>query len=170
VTRIYTHPGIPGRPTLSIVVVVLAALYGIFEVVHGWWRDTPDTTGIVFGLFFIGGGLYGFQKTWTEARDVVLSLDMDEAARQAVITLWRPFRPLVIRAGLDALTGWRHYIQVGQRDSRTHLLLCDCAGYPRPLRFDFPRGQPIPDGLRRIAPEAVSDFEANAGSPPGPAA
>lgn len=169
-TRIYTNPGIAGRPTLSIVVVVVAALYGIFEVWRGWWRDPPDTTGLVFGLFFIGGGLYGFRKTWTDTRDLVVSLDLDEASRQAAVALWRPFRPLVLRTGLDNLTGWRHHVQIGPRDSRTHLILCDCAAYPRPLRFDLPRGQPVPDGLRKIAPEAAADFEADAAVPSGPAA
>jgi hypothetical protein len=30
---------------------------------------------------------------------------------------------------------------------------------PRPLQIELKRGQPIPEGLRRIAPAAIEEFE-----------
>ena len=37
----------------------------------------------------------------------------------------------------------------------------DLAGYPRPLRFEMRPGSRRRDGLRKLAPEAVEDFETN---------
>jgi hypothetical protein len=158
-TRVFTSAGIAGRPTASVVISALAVLYGVFEIWHASTRTPLDTTGLGFGVLFIGGGIYGLWKTWTDARDVVVSLDVDEASGAAAVALWRPFRPLVLKGPLARLSNWHHHVAVGPRDRRTHMIRCDLAAYPRPVRFEFLREVTITDGLRRIAPEAVAEFE-----------
>jgi hypothetical protein len=163
VTRVFTSAGIAGRPTASVVISALAVVYGIFEIWHASTRTPLDTTGAGFGVLFIGGGIYGVWKTWTDARDVVMSLDLDEASGDALAALWRPFRPLLLKGPLSRFTDWHHHVAVGPRDRRTHLIRCHAAGYPRPLRFEFFRDVAVTDGFRRIAPEAVAEFEDSVG-------
>jgi hypothetical protein len=158
-TRIYTSPGVTGRPTISTVVTVLATIYGVFEIWRAWQNNFQSQFDLLFGIFFIGGGIYGFNKTWNDSRDVVVTLDRDEAAGKTTVGLWRPFRPLLIETGLDGLTDWRHFIKVGPRDLKLHFITADLAGYPRPVRFELPRGQEVPEALRRLAPEAVTEYE-----------
>jgi hypothetical protein len=158
-SRVYTSPGVPGRPTVSLVIVTLAAIYGVFEIVRAVLTGFQNQIDLLFGIFFIGGGIYGFNKTWTEARDAVVTFDVDRASGKTTVGLWRPFRPLLIETGLDGVSGWRHFVKLGPRDFRTYVILADLAGYPRPIRFDLPRGKPAPEGLRRVAPGAVAEFE-----------
>jgi hypothetical protein len=162
-TRIYTSPGVTGRPTVSTVVTVLAAIYGVFEIWRAWRNNFESQFDLLFGIFFIGGGIYGFNKTWNDSRDVVVSLDRDEAAGKTVVGIWRPFRSLPIETGLDGLTNWRHFVRVGPRDLKLHFITAELPGYPRPVRFELPRGQEIPDALRKLAPEAVADYEESTG-------
>ncbi|MEO8669332.1 MAG: hypothetical protein ABI399_12495, partial [Bauldia sp.] len=108
--RVYTNPGIVGHPTLSTVVVVVAGFYGVFELVRAWQQNFQSQMDILFGVFFVGGGIYGFNKTWTDNRDTVLTLDVDDATRRADLALWRPFQPKKIATSLDALTGWRYLV------------------------------------------------------------
>lgn len=164
--RLYTNPGIVGRPTVSIVVVSAAFIYGVFELARSFNRNFDSQMDLLFGVFFVGGGIYGFNKTWTDHRDTVLTLDLDDATGRVGLALWRPFRPAMIETTRDGLTNWRHFVKVTPRGERTHAIMVDCAGYPRPLRFEIPRGQPFPEGLRKIAPEAVAEYEELVGAAP----
>jgi hypothetical protein len=161
-TRIYTSPGVTGRPTISTVVTVLATIYGVFEIWRAWRNGFQSQFDLLFGVFFIGGGIYGFNKTWTDARDVVVTLDRDDATGKTTVGLWRPFRNLMIETGPGGLTDWRHYVKVGPRDLKLHFIAADLAGYPRPIRFELNR-QEVPEGLRRLAPEAVTEYEETTG-------
>ena len=64
---------------------------------------------------------------------------------------------------LDRLTGWRHWIQTASRGRRVHLLLAREPSYDGTLRFALDPEMTIPDELRRIAPEAIADFERETG-------
>jgi hypothetical protein len=165
-TRIYTSAGIAGRPTASIVIVTLATIYGLFELWRAWANNFQSQFDLLFGLFFVGGGIYGFRKTWFDSRDTVVTLDRDEAAGKVAVGLWRPFRPLVVETGLDGLSGWRHFVKVGPRDLKLHFIRADLAGYPRPVQFELQRDRPAPEGLRQVAPEAVADYEETTGTRP----
>ena len=101
-SRVYTSPGVPGRPTVSLVIVTLAAIYGVFEIVRAALTGFQNQIDLLFGIFFIGGGIYGFNKTWTEARDAVVTFDVDRASGKTTVGLWRPFRPLLIETGLKS--------------------------------------------------------------------
>jgi hypothetical protein len=158
-TRIYDNPGLPGRPTLSIVVVVLAFFYGLFELWNAWRANFASQLDLMFGLLFVGGGIYGFYQTWTEARDAVVAIDVDEKTDRLAFSLWRPLRPMAIETTTGGVAGWRHFVKVGPRDLRTHMIIASVPGYPRPLRIGLPAGKPVPDGLRKIAREAVAEYE-----------
>ena len=131
------------------------------------WRAatvTGDMSGYLFGIAFIGGALYGLRVTLAEARDLVVALDADPASGQAAMSLWRPFRMKRIETGLDRLTGWRHWLQTNTRGQRTHYLIVQEPSHDGALRLELHPGQPIMDELRKIAPEAIADFEREAGA------
>ena len=134
-TRVYTSPGVTGRPTVSLVIVSLAAIYGVFELWRAAANNFQNQLDLLFGIFFIGGGIYGFNKTWTDTRDTVVTIDVDKSAARTTVGLWRPFRPLLIETGPEGLSGWRHFVKLGPRDFRTHMIVADLAGYPRPIRY-----------------------------------
>jgi hypothetical protein len=100
---------------------------------------------------------------WDEGVDLVAALDADFDANRSRITLWRPFRPLVLEPALDDVSGWRHWVKVARRNQRTHYLVANADGYPRPLYVEIRPGQSVSDGLRRLAPEAVDELEVNTG-------
>ncbi len=164
-TRIYDNPGLPGRPTLSIVIVTLAFLYGWFELWRAWRNNFSSQFDLMFGVLFVGGGIYGFYQTWTEARDAVVAIDADEKSDRLAISLWRPFRPMVIETTRVGVASWRHFVKVGPRDARTHMIIASVPGYPRPLRIGLAAGKPVPEGLRKIAREAVAEYEEAVGAP-----
>jgi hypothetical protein len=78
--------------------------------------------------------------------------------------MWRPLRMKRIDTTLDRLTGWRHWVHTGSRGRRVHLLLAKEPSYDGVLRFALEPGMTIPDALRRIAPEAIADYERETGS------
>jgi hypothetical protein len=67
---------------------------------------------------------------------------------------------------LDQVAGWRHWVKVGRRNMKLHYLLADAPGHPHPLQFEMRPGEAVPDGFRRLAPEAVEDYQTNAGLRP----
>jgi hypothetical protein len=161
--RLYDNPGFARRQNISVAVLVLVVLYGIFELWTAFSSSAGDSTGAMFGVLFVGGGLYGAKTIWDEGRDLVIGFDADLTAGRGVITLWRPFRTLALDVALDRITGWRHWVKVGKRNLKLHYLIAEAPGYPHPLQFEMRLGAAIADGLRRLAPEAVEDFEANTG-------
>ena len=162
--KLYSNPGFTRRQNISLVVLVVVIIYGIFELWRAFSSPVGDTTGAMFGVLFVGGGLFGMKTMWDDSRDLILSLEADFGAGRGVLSLWRPFKSLTLDLPLDQITGWRHWIKVGKRNLRTHYLVATAAGYPRPLYLELRLVEAIPDGLRRLAPEAVADFEASIGA------
>jgi len=157
-TRIYENRGFFLRQNGSILVLVLVVVYGVFEL----WRaftSAGDTTGALFGVLFVGGGVWGFYTLWTDGRDVIGALDADFASRQAVFTLWGPFTQKPLAESLDGIIEWRLWVKPGTRGQRSYFLQAVTRSSPRPLQIELKRGQPIPEGLRRIAPAAIEEFE-----------
>ena len=157
--RLYTNPGFTRRQNISATVLVVVVIYGVWELWRAFNSAAGDTTGAMFGVLFVGGGLFGAKTLWDDGRDLVVAFDADSGAGRGVLTLWRPFRLLTLDTGLDQITGWRHWVKVGKRNLRTHYLVVSAAGYPRPLYIELRPGEAIPEGLRRLAPGAVEDFE-----------
>lgn len=163
-TRIYQNPRFTRTSNISIAILFVVILFGVWELIHAFAGGTPDTTGLLFGAAFVGGGLYGLKSTWEEHRDLVVAVEVNFEAGTVGITLWRPFRQVRIERGLGDLTGWRYWVKVGKRAVRTHYLLVRATDYPRPLSIELQRGDTVSEGLRRLAPEAIADMEANTGT------
>jgi hypothetical protein len=161
-TRILNNPGVAKRSNFSVVVLVAVFIYGIWEL----WRAATiggDPLALVFGVLFIGGAVYGLRTTLGETRDLVTAFDADMTSGNATMTLWRPFRTMRIDTTLDRMTGWRLWVETGSRGQRTYFLLVREPAHQRTLRLELTRGMTIPDDLRRLAPEAIEDFERETG-------
>lgn len=160
--RILHNSAMVWRSNISLAVAVVAFLYGLWEL---WLAAavTGSITGYVFAALFIGGAIYAARATLAETRDLAISLDVDMTTGQARIALWRPFRMKNIDTTLDQLTDWRHWTQPAARDRRDHFLLFREASRAGVLRFALEPGMTIAGELRRIAPEAIADFERETG-------
>ena len=168
-TRIYENPGFARRNNISVVVLVVVVIYGFYELWNAFGDGSQDTTAAMFGVLFVGGGIYGAYTIWTEARDQVIALDADPNTGRAAITLWRPFKNMVIDLPIDRLTGWRHWVKVGKRNMRTHFVVFNAEGYPQPLYVELTKGE-MPEGFRDLSPAVVEEFEENTGKRPESAA
>jgi len=167
--RIYENPGFARRNNISVAVLVVVVIYGFFELWNAFGKGSQDQMAAMFGVLFVGGGIYGAYTIWTEARDQVMALDLDSGRGRAAITLWRPFRSMVIDLPIDQLTGWRHWVKVGKRGMRTHFVVFSAEGYPQPLYVELTKGE-MPEGFRKLAPAVVEEFEESTGKRPETAA
>lgn len=140
---------------LSAAVTVLAVIYGVFEL---WmaYRAGPDKAGYgyLFGIFFIGGGIYGMRQLLADHSESVVSLDADGDGK-AVVALWRPFRPKRIETRLDRLTDWRPYARK-TRASVIPMVLADNPEHPRPLQFETDAGVTVAPEFRTLAGDALT--------------
>lgn len=154
--------GMVWRSNLSLAILAAVFAYGLYEL---WLAATvtSSTTGYLFAAIFLGGAVYGVRAALAETRDLAISFDADIDSGHAAIALWRPFHVKRIDTTLDRITGWRHWVQTASRGRRAHFLLAREASYDGMLRFQLEPGMTIPDELRRIAPEAVADFEKETG-------
>lgn len=163
-TRVYENPGFARRQNISLAILGAVVVYGVYELYRVFIAGADDPTGAMFGVLFIGGAAYGARIIWTDSRDAVVAFDVDFDAGKGVVTLWRPFRPLLLDAPLKDFTGWRHWVRVAKRNNRTFLLLARLPNYPHPLQFEIFK-PPVHEAFRRLAPEAVADLEDNIGPP-----
>jgi len=161
-TRIYENRGFAKRNNISVVVLVAVFIYGLFELYRAFGGEGQDSTAAMFGVLFIAGAIYGAYTIWNDGRDQVGIIDADFDKGMAYITLWRPFRNVVVEAPIDALTGWRHWVKVGKRNMRTHMVYVSAPGYPNKLSIELTKGE-MPEGFRRLAPTLVEEFEENTG-------
>ena len=157
-TRIYAIPGAWVRNSVSLAILVAVALYGVWEL-WGAANGPADQQAIsyAFGVAFVGGAAYGLWQTIADTADKVMTFDRDEASGRTLATLWRPFWTEKLVADLTAIGNWRFFVAIGNRNARTFFVLADHPGYPRPLKFELRPG--IVEGLRKVAPEAIADFE-----------
>lgn len=157
-TRIHDDTAVAKRSNISLAILIAAFAYGIWEF---WYAATVsgDTAGYFFGFGFVGGAIYGLRTTLVEARDLVIAFDADLKTGQAAISLWRPLGNKRIETSLDRITGWRHWIQSGTRGRRNYFLIAQEPSHDGALRFELRPGMEIAKELRKIAPEAIADFE-----------
>lgn len=163
-TRIYESKGLNWRSNLSVGIMIPVVLWGLWELWSAFGNpDNQDPTGAMFGVLFVGGGIYGFYKTLTDNRDLVAAVDADFDTKRIVFTLWRPLRTETMEESFDRLT-WRYWVKVGSRNARNYFLFVQVAGYPRPLQIELRRGEPVSEGLRRLVPDAIAEFERDTGA------
>jgi hypothetical protein len=161
-TRILDNPGVAKRSNISIAILAAVFLYGIWEL---WHAATVGGSQLdyIFGICFVGGAIYGMRTTLAETRDLVTVFDADTTSGEAALTLWRPLGSKRIETTLDQIAGWRLWVETGTRGQRSYFLLARDPAHDKTLRFELVRGMDIPDELRRIAPEAIEDFERETG-------
>ena len=162
-TRLYANRGIWARSIGLGVFLVVVMLWGIWELWAAARGPSANaTSGGMFGVIFLAGGVYALYQLATDWRDLVAALDRDDATGALVATVWRPTGPLRLTAPAGELRAWRSFVKVAGRNARTFFIYADHAGHPRPLRFDLKAGTDL-TGLRQITPEAVAEYEAAAG-------
>jgi hypothetical protein len=66
-----------------------------------------------------------------------------------------------LSAPLSSITNWRPYVKITGRNIRTPYLYADHPGHPRPIVFDLRRADL--DSLRKVAPEAIAEYESSIG-------
>jgi hypothetical protein len=156
--------GMVWRSNLSLAILAAVFAYGLWEL---WLAAavTGSPTGYLFAAIFIGGAGYGLRAALAETRDLVIAFAADMDSGKAAVTLRRPFHMKRIDTTLDRLTGWRYWIQTTARGRRVHFLLAREPSYDGNLRFALDPEMTIPAELRRIAPEAIADFEKDTGEP-----
>jgi hypothetical protein len=161
VKRIYSNRAFLRRMNASAAVVVIAFLFGFWEL----WTVTQAEKageagtgyGLIFAALFIGGGFYAMRQLLADYSDVVVAIDAGEA-QSAVISVWRPFVSKRIVGPLDRLTNWRFEMKT-ERNITTPMLLADHPNHPKPLQLELGKGIAISDELRALAPDAVAAFE-----------
>lgn len=170
-TRLYENKGYWWRQTISMGVVVVVAIYGVWELWSATFTPATQTGmgqlfGIgddrfLFGIAFVGGGVYALWQLINDAADTVVTFDVDDATGQSVVSLWRPFWTERLKVEVGRIRDWRFHVKVGNRNARTFLIYADHPGYPRPLQFDLRRADV--EGLRKVAPDAVAEYEQKIG-------
>jgi hypothetical protein len=162
-TRIYDDRSFARRNWASLGILVVAVAWGVAESIR-FQIGASDQTGLLFGLGFLVAAAYGFYRLYADSRDAIMRIDADLDNGQSVVTLWRPWGPQRLTAPLAALTGWRMYIAMKTRNQRNFLLRVHHPDYPRPLHVELLPGKTDLEALRRLAPEAIADFEMNVGA------
>ena len=160
-TRIYDNPSIAKRSNISMIILVVVIIYGFWDLWHALSAGGGLTIDLAFGVLFIGGGIYGIWRTMTDARDMVTALDEGDGRAWSRSGVRSSRSASTCR--LAALTRWRHYVKIGQRNARSHVILFNSTEHPHPLQIELQRGFVPSRGLRRLAPEAVEDFERDTG-------
>jgi hypothetical protein len=155
------------RMRISLIILVGLILLGIWYLVFQALAAPPGIAGLgpwFLSIAFIIAGVAGLVRVINGARDWVIALDMDEANGNTAIWLWSPFGARRIKTEIHRLSNWRYVVsRSGARRARFRRILTDFEGRSRPLIFDVRLTHPVPDGLRKIAPEAVAAYERDVG-------
>lgn len=161
-TRIYNDRGLVVRNWVSIAILVGAVLWGILEIVR-YRSGASDSTGLLFGIGFLAAAAYGAYRIVTDTRDSIVRIETDFDSGQSQIMLWQPWGMRRLAASRGQLGEWRMYISMKTRTQRSYLLRVNHPANPRPLQIELMPGKTDLDGLRRLAPEAIAEFEMNIG-------
>jgi len=161
-SRIYEDRGAARRLDIYMIILGLVFLAGCRELWEALAVDPADFSGLAFGAVFVGGAVYGVYQTFNDGRDLVTAFDVDFDTGNARVTMWQPFRRPVMEAPLSEFANWRFWVKVTGA-LRRYQLFAELRGYPRKLVFELNPSKPL-DGLRRIAPAAIADFENSPGS------
>lgn len=158
--RVYENPGFAKRMNASCVVIVVAVLFGLFELWSAWQRPEGAQTNYIFALFFIGGAIYASKHIREAGAHTVTSLDLDAAAGRAVVNLWKPFGRKRLEGPSADLRDWQFQVRSGK--VRAPILTVHHPAHSRPLEFELGPGMKVSDTMRGLAPEAFEAYERRA--------
>ncbi len=159
-TRIYQQRGFIARQRFSTAILLFAFFYGIWELVASFTQ--PDSANnALFGVLFIGASIYGVVRLMRESGDVVSALDSIDDGRRLAVTLWLPWGSRTIAGPREQFTNWRFYIAIAKRNQATPLIRFDHPDNKRPLTILLTPDTEL-EGLRKVAPDAVADYEERA--------
>jgi hypothetical protein len=154
-TEIYRNSGIWKRSVGYVVVIVAAMLWGVFELWQGSHAAGTDAqSGALFGVLFIGGGIYAVWQMMTDWRDVITSLERG-ADGVVVAKVWSLTGPIAVEGPFH---NWRYHVTIAGRRTEVPWIFADTEDWERPLRIDLRQKADL-TGLREIAPDAVADYE-----------
>jgi hypothetical protein len=165
-SRLYESPGHKLRMRISLIVLTGLVLLGLWYLAFQA-LVAPPGSGIgpwVLSAAFIVAGVTGLVRVLRGARDWVIAMDMDEATGKVVIWLWGPLGARRIRTGIDQISNWRYAATGGPGRARYRRILADLPKRSRPIRFELRTDEPVPDGLRHVAPDAIADYERDVGN------
>jgi hypothetical protein len=161
--RVFDDRGMALRSWLSVAILAGAVVWGAVEIVRVQ-TGAADDTGYLFGFGFLAAAAYGAKRLLDDSRDALVRLEVDFEGGQSVATLWRPWGLQRLAAPISQLSGWNLYISVKTRQQHTYLLRFMHPARPaRPLHIVLPPAMTALDGLRRLAPQAIEDFEIRTG-------
>jgi hypothetical protein len=161
VTRLYDNSRLARRMNISCAIIAFAVAFGFYELWEAFRAEDDASHRYLFALLFFGGAAYAAKQLSDSVTDSVMTLDVDEESREAVISFWRPFGSRKISGPAGRLTDWQFQMK-GPR-APAPILTAHHPAHPRPLEFELGKNIPITDGLRALAPEAVNAFERRAG-------
>jgi hypothetical protein len=154
---LYVWRGFWGRYIGLLIFLALVFVYGCFEL---WRAQTGggDSSGVMFGVVFLGGSLFALRGVLQENRDLVVALARPPDSSDLVVTVFARFNVTEVTAPPGAFSNWRLHRKTIGRNRFAFFIHVDCSAWPRPLRFDLKPGTDLA-GLRGLAPEAVAEFE-----------
>ena len=161
--RVFDDRGMAWRNWLSTAILAAAVVWGIVEMLRTQ-MGAADDTGYLFGFGFLAAAAYGAKKLLDDSRDSLVCLEADFDGGHSVATLWRPWGLQRLSAPIGRLSGWNLYIAIKTRQQHTYLLRFTHPDRPDwPLQIVLPPTMTELDGLRRLAPQAIEDFEMRTG-------
>jgi hypothetical protein len=165
-TRLYESPGHRLRTRISLIILIGLILLGIWYLVFRALAAPPGIAGLgpwALSIAFIVAGVAGLVRVLNGARDWVIAMDMEEETGKVVIWLRGALGARRIKTEIHQLCNWRYSAAGRSGRARFRRILADLKGRRRPLIFDVRLAHPVPDGLRRVAPQAVADYERDVG-------
>jgi hypothetical protein len=157
--RLYDNSRFTRRMNISVVVVIFAMLFGVWEAWNAYRLGAEaGGYGPLFAVLFIAGGLYGYKQLSDLSADAVVTLDADAATGASVVTLWKPFSSRRLEAPVGALTDWQ-FQQKAMRGQRLPIVTAHHPQHPRVLEFDASAAATVGEALQRMVPDAAAAFE-----------
>jgi hypothetical protein len=155
-TTLYLNPGIWKRTYAYGAVIIAAMAWGVFELWNGSRSAGGDAqSDALFGVLFIGGGIYAIWQMMTDWRDVIVSLERDDAGA-LIAKVWSLTGAITVDG---PFTDWRYHVTLAGRRSEVPWIYVNTADWERPLRIDLRQKADL-TGLRTVAAEAVADYDA----------
>ena len=162
-TRVFENKSVGKIARISLIIVVVVVIYGFFELYRAFIAGTDDQLAPLFGIAFIGGGAIALNSLLKDNRDQVQWFDVDMAANQGRLAVWKLTGSDIADISLDQLTDWQYKVKVARKNNHAHFLMATIPGHDRPVQFLIAPPGDLDPVFRTLAPEAYDDYESNTG-------